>query len=170
MTWNYRIVKHDLRKHTYFAVHEVYYNDTGKITNWTAEPIDLTAGSRKDILATLRQIAADSKLPILSEAELLKISRGGSKIKLVLTCSACPEQYDALLEGRQVGYLRLRHGWFRVDYPDVGGETIYEAHPEGGGAFSDSERKYYLDAAIVAIERRLARNNSESRTKTHEEL
>ena len=38
------------------------------------------------------------------------------KIELVKTCGACPEQYDAYFEGYQVGYLRLRHGTFRVDY------------------------------------------------------
>ena len=33
-----------------------------------------------------------------------------SEIKLVKTCSACPEQYDAFYEDHQVGYLRVRHG------------------------------------------------------------
>jgi len=65
-------------------------------------------------------------------------------IKLRLTCGACPEQYDAFLGEIQVGYLRLRHGAFRVDYPECGGETIYEASPRGDGEFHDDERDYYL--------------------------
>ena len=43
-------------------------------------------------------------------------------LKLVLTCGACPEQYDAFDGERQVGYLRLRHGHFTVTCPDVGGD------------------------------------------------
>lgn len=76
-------------------------------------------------------------------------------IRLQLTCGACPEQYDAFLGDLQVGYLRLRHGAFRVDYPECGGETIYEASPKGDGEFEDDERDYYLRFAVDAIERRL---------------
>ncbi len=77
-------------------------------------------------------------------------------ITLALTCSAYPEQYDALLDGRQVGYLRLRHGIFSVRYPDVDGETIFEARPRGDGAFLDDERESFLNTAISNIEERLA--------------
>lgn len=73
------------------------------------------------------------------------------KIILKMTCSACPEQYDAFLWGKQVGYLRLRHGSFRVDYPDCGDETIYTAEPEGDGSFEDHERDKYLRFAVKAI-------------------
>lgn len=72
-------------------------------------------------------------------------------IELVMTCRACPEQYDAFLNGEQVGYLRLRHGQFRVDYLECGGETIYEAEPEGDGIFDFEERDDYLRAAREAI-------------------
>lgn len=77
-------------------------------------------------------------------------------IILKRTCYACPEQYDAFLDGKQVGYLRLRHGDFRVDFPDCGGETIYEASPRGDGMFEDDERDYYLSWAVFCIEKRLA--------------
>jgi hypothetical protein len=78
-------------------------------------------------------------------------------LKLVQTCRACPEQYDVLDEDHNVvGYLRLRHGMFRVDYPNCGGETIYTAFPKGDGAFYDSkERNYYLGMAVKAIKERL---------------
>ena len=68
---------------------------------------------------------------------------------------ACPEQYDVFKDGEQVGYLRLRNGWFRADYPQIchsGGETIYEANPRGDGEFEDDERKHYLTEAINAID------------------
>lgn len=72
-------------------------------------------------------------------------------IRLVQTCGACPEQYDAFIGDRQVGYLRLRHGFFRVDYPEHGGKVIYQAHPMGDGIFESEEREFYLEAAKQAI-------------------
>ena len=70
---------------------------------------------------------------------------------LVLTCGACPEQYDVFLAGEQVGYLRLRHGFFTARYPDCGGEIIYESQPNGDGLFDSDERAFYLDEAITAL-------------------
>jgi len=80
------------------------------------------------------------------------------KIRLERTCDACPEQYDAFIEDKQVGHLRLRHGYFRVDYPDCGGETIYEAEPKGDGIFHEDEREFYLEESRKAIERKLINN------------
>lgn len=80
--------------------------------------------------------------------ELLELAK---KIELVQTCGACPEQYDAFIDGKQVGYLRLRHGYFTVQYPDVGGELIYDAEPKGDGLFEDDEREGYLAAARLKI-------------------
>jgi hypothetical protein len=76
-------------------------------------------------------------------------------IQLRMTCGACPEQYDALIDGKQVGYLRLRHGHFCVEFPDVSGETVYEAETIGDGVFDESERDYHLDRAKEAIWARL---------------
>lgn len=79
-------------------------------------------------------------------------------IVLKLTCGACPEQYDAYDDANgmvMVGYLRLRHGAFRVDFPDCGGETIFEACPRGDGEFYDDERDHYLKLAVDAIEKRI---------------
>lgn len=73
-------------------------------------------------------------------------------IRLDQTCGACPEQYDAYdPAGKQVGYLRLRHGWFTVDMPDVGGVQVYSAQPDGDGMFTDEERDGYLRAAREKI-------------------
>lgn len=78
-------------------------------------------------------------------------------IKLVQTCGACPEQYDAFNEsGNQVGYLRLRHGYFSVSYPDAYGEVIYSAQPKGDGIFESQERDFYLKEAVKAIQNRNA--------------
>lgn len=66
---------------------------------------------------------------------------------------SCPEQYDVMLNGEEVGYLRLRHGWFRADCPY--GNTIYDASPNGDGLFDDEEREKYLTEAVAAIDKEL---------------
>lgn len=72
------------------------------------------------------------------------------------TCGACPEQYDVYKDGKQVGYLRLRHGTFRADYPDCGGDTVYSANPKGDGIFDDDkERDFHIGKALLAIQERL---------------
>lgn len=73
------------------------------------------------------------------------------EIELIQTCGACPEQYDAFLDGKEVGYLRLRHGYFRVDYPAWGGKTIYSTHPKGDGIFESDEREFHLHMAKQAL-------------------
>lgn len=73
--------------------------------------------------------------------------------RLICTCGACPEQYDVFDDstGKKIGYLRLRHGFFRADYPDAGDETVYEATPKGNGIFEDDERQHYLTEAVQAL-------------------
>ena len=71
-----------------------------------------------------------------------------NSIELVMTCGACPEQYDALYEDEEVGYLRLRHGRFSVEYKDT---VVYEASPKGDGIFDDDEREGFLTEAKKAI-------------------
>jgi hypothetical protein len=71
--------------------------------------------------------------------------------KLVRTCMACPEQYEVFYDNQQIGYLRLRHGHFRADYPDCGGETVYRSEPKGDGVFADDERFTELANAVFAL-------------------
>lgn len=71
--------------------------------------------------------------------------------RLELTCGAYPEQYDVFIGHRQVGYLRLRGGRFRADYPDVMEETVYTAEPQGEGYFFDDEREFFLTHAVSAL-------------------
>ena len=68
---------------------------------------------------------------------------------LVMTCGACPEQYDVFFGDEEVGYLRLRHGHFRAEHMD---EVVFEALPKGDGVFESYERVTYLRAAIEAID------------------
>lgn len=76
-------------------------------------------------------------------------------IELIQTCGACPEQYDAFYEGKQVGYLRLRHGHFTVDADGPWGEELYSASPKGDGIFAGDERDKYLRKARKAIAKRI---------------
>lgn len=80
-----------------------------------------------------------------------RISQIG-EYELISTCMACPEQYDVLVDGKKVAYLRLRHGYFRVDVPDCGDLTIFEAEPKGDGCFTPDERASYLYEAIRRID------------------
>ena len=73
--------------------------------------------------------------------------------ELKMTCWACPEQYDVLKDGKNIAYLRLRHGWFYASVPNCSGNRIYEASPIGDGIFEDNERVRYLTEAIKAIEK-----------------
>lgn len=80
--------------------------------------------------------------------------------KLEQTSSACPEQYDVYdAEDNYVGYLRLRHGHFRADYPCCGGEIVYESHPKGDGVFNVDERMGELEKAVSAINKKIKENN-----------
>jgi ABC-type Fe3+ transport system substrate-binding protein len=72
-------------------------------------------------------------------------------LRLVQTCGACPEQYDVFDGDEQVGYMRLRHGGFTVSYPDVMGETVYSASPEGDGIFEPDERDHFIAEGLAAI-------------------
>lgn len=75
------------------------------------------------------------------------------RYRLICTCSACPEQYDVFddVDKKQVGYLRLRHGHFRADLDDCGGETVYESDTRGDGIFEEDERMPELTKAVAAL-------------------
>ncbi len=87
------------------------------------------------------------------------------KIELIETCGACPEQYEARHNGVEVGYLRLRHGYFSVTCPSVSGDLVYEAYPEGDGIFEGHERKKYLKKAKKAIKKWIAAHTGQESSK-----
>ena len=87
-------------------------------------------------------------------------------LRLVQTCSSHPEQYDVYAGRKLVGYLRLRGGVFRCDYPTHyadGGRTIYEACPHGDGEFDDDERLFYLRGAVKAIKENMPHERKRKR-------
>ncbi|MDO5786039.1 MAG: hypothetical protein Q4P20_13375, partial [Eubacteriales bacterium] len=67
------------------------------------------------------------------------------EIVLDKTCCICPEQYDAIYDDATIAYLRLRHGHFTVQCPDVGGRLVYSANVDGDGCFdNEHEREFHL--------------------------
>lgn len=73
-------------------------------------------------------------------------------LTFVLTCTACPEQYDVYLGDTYVAYVRLRWGRLRVD--NDSGTTIFSHRfddPLKGIFDSDSERETFLNIASTHI-------------------
>ncbi len=71
MIWNYRIIHHDKKGTKYLAVHEVFYDEKGRIESWTADPIDVSGETKKEVLETLRMMLKDvTNQGILRESEL----------------------------------------------------------------------------------------------------
>lgn len=79
-------------------------------------------------------------------------------LEFIFTCGSCPEQYDVVknIAGirYQVGYIRLRHSKLRCDFPDIGGQTIFQRAFESDklkGAFNDEEERLYFLTLIARI-------------------
>ena len=98
--------------------------------------------------AELRQILREA---VGTQERFAAVDRRPVVVRLERTCFDYPEQYDAFIGDEKVSYLRLRHGHFSVECPDVFGETVYEASPYGDGFFDDDERAGFLEAAKEAI-------------------
>lgn len=80
-----------------------------------------------------------------------------NELKFVMTCGACPEQYDVYLNDEKVAYVRLRWGVLSVSYPDVRGDIIYEHdfNEEFKGGFGVGEREKYFEIIKKKIIERL---------------
>lgn len=75
-------------------------------------------------------------------------------LQFELTGDMCPEQYDVYLGEQRIAYVRLRGGYMRVDFPEVGEKVIFSHEFEDmwKGAFDgDAERFDYLSKAASAI-------------------
>ena len=76
-------------------------------------------------------------------------------LRFTETSWSCPEQYDVHDENdKVVGYVRLRHGSLRCEFPYCGGETIYQANVGDvwtGSFINDAQRQKHLTAIAEAI-------------------
>ncbi|MCB1193533.1 MAG: hypothetical protein KDK90_24050 [Leptospiraceae bacterium] len=71
MVWNYRVI---LENEAY-SIHEVFYNEKGKIISCSAEPLELTHESIEGLKLQLEGIQEALKLPILNIKDLPKPSK-----------------------------------------------------------------------------------------------
>lgn len=84
-------------------------------------------------------------------------------LNFVQTCEACPEQYDVFDAAgvELVGYVRLRHGCLRADYPTCGDETVFEEFygDDLTGLFnSEEDRMKYLNEIADAINEQIKKS------------
>ena len=79
------------------------------------------------------------------------------KFYFLSTCSACPEQYDVFrANGELCGYVRLRWGVLRADYPNIDGDSIYIENfgDDFKGCFdSEEERQEYISKIALEYQR-----------------
>jgi hypothetical protein len=72
VTWNYRLVRHRKPK-TWFGLHEVYYDASGRPSTFNEELIDFvidTGGLQGAKDGNLRQALADAeRFPVIDETE-----------------------------------------------------------------------------------------------------
>ena len=64
MSWNHRILAHEIEGDIIFQVHEVYYKDDLP-THYTQNPIPIAGESIKDINWAIYEITKCTKIPLL---------------------------------------------------------------------------------------------------------
>ena len=52
MSWNIRVMKHNDTP-AWYALHEVYYNDDGKIMFWDVDPVEMKGDTRHELFSYL---------------------------------------------------------------------------------------------------------------------
>jgi hypothetical protein len=74
MSWNYRVVEHDQPGSTdkSFGIHEVYYDDMGRVEAWTERAVGVTAYSVEGLAEEMEIMREALGKPVLIEKELLR--------------------------------------------------------------------------------------------------
>ncbi len=75
MTWNNRIVRHRDKAEDYYEIHEVYYDENGKIDGVTEESIKPYGDTVEELIEHLEQLLKDavrSKEDVLNYDEVCK--------------------------------------------------------------------------------------------------
>lgn len=70
MTWNYRVVEHDIHKESTFEIHEVYYDDKGNIEGYTERSMSPFGTDIKELVNDIAYMTAALSKPILKYSEL----------------------------------------------------------------------------------------------------
>lgn len=61
MSWNYRVVEGEQNGSPIFSLHEVYYDETGKVVAWVEEPETGTWDDLNDLIGSLKMMLADAR-------------------------------------------------------------------------------------------------------------
>lgn len=81
-SWNYRLVKQLVGDETVVALHEVHYDDDGKVTGWTKEPCTIVGDDYWEAAEALTTAGAAIGYPVLDvtgdERVWLKPGRAGT--------------------------------------------------------------------------------------------
>lgn len=89
--WNYRVVEKDVTykidcsqmeyENVSYSIHEIYYDEDGNITMWSAEPIiPYGEGCLKDLEVDIKFMLEACSKPILKESDLPDSSEYLSKL------------------------------------------------------------------------------------------
>jgi hypothetical protein len=65
MSWNYRVMRKTVDGETSWGVHEVFYDDDGRVTGWTPEPVAVAGDSLEEIQQQLARMAEAAERPPL---------------------------------------------------------------------------------------------------------
>lgn len=83
MSWSYRIVKKKNNDAVWYGIHEVFYDDEGKPTMCTEDPITLEAESMKDFGWMLSQFKIATNQPWLNYKDFGQDKKSDSHYRLL---------------------------------------------------------------------------------------
>lgn len=69
-TWDYRVVHRVNGGEDEYHIHEVYYDEAGKITMWSQEPIAPHGSSHAELMADVELMVKASFRPVLNCVDL----------------------------------------------------------------------------------------------------
>lgn len=72
MGWNHRVLEHKYRDDVYYKIHEVYYDEEGNPTSYTANGVEVQCDSLEGIKWTLDKMQECLSKPILSASNFPK--------------------------------------------------------------------------------------------------
>ena len=66
--WEYRVIKSNYGcGNHWFAIHEVYYSQTGLIKMWSENPVRLQGDTKEEITSLIEQVSKAWDAPILEQ-------------------------------------------------------------------------------------------------------
>jgi hypothetical protein len=66
MGWNYRIIETESSGEREFSIHEVYYDDEGKIKGYSKNPVSVRAESVESIIWSLEKMIEGARKNVLT--------------------------------------------------------------------------------------------------------